>query len=213
LYKHKNATVTLLYQCLNEQSVIYQHQLQQLQHAFEKRLHVIQLYSQPLQHHFSKRLNNMMLEHMVKNYVRDTNDVQFFICGPVPFMRMAQFTLKLMGFAEAQLRQEYFVIEKPPHAPLMTDTTPKHVTIHYNGKTDTIEVAYPQNILDAALHKNIQLPYSCKGGRCSTCTAKCIRGNVIMSMNEVLTDKDLSKGLVLTCVGYAATDVTLTFEG
>jgi ring-1,2-phenylacetyl-CoA epoxidase subunit PaaE len=32
-----------------------------------------------------------------------------------------------------------------------------------------------------------------------------------MTNNEVLTDKDLGKGLVLTCVGYAATDVQLEF--
>ena len=32
-----------------------------------------------------------------------------------------------------------------------------------------------------------------------------------MSNNEVLTDDDLRKGLVLTCVGYAETDVVLSF--
>jgi ring-1,2-phenylacetyl-CoA epoxidase subunit PaaE len=32
-----------------------------------------------------------------------------------------------------------------------------------------------------------------------------------MSNNEVLTDKDLQEGLVLTCVGYAETDVELEY--
>jgi hypothetical protein len=32
-----------------------------------------------------------------------------------------------------------------------------------------------------------------------------------MSINEVLTEKDLKKGLVLTCVGYAKTDLELRF--
>jgi len=32
---------------------------------------------------------------------------------------------------------------------------------------------------------------------------------VRMSKNEVLTEKDLAEGLVLTCVGYAETDVEL----
>jgi ring-1,2-phenylacetyl-CoA epoxidase subunit PaaE len=54
--------------------------------------------------------------------------------------------------------------------------------------------------------------YSCKGGRCSTCAAYCLSGKVVMSMNEVLTDKDIGKGLVLTCVGFAATDAELSFE-
>jgi ring-1,2-phenylacetyl-CoA epoxidase subunit PaaE len=32
-----------------------------------------------------------------------------------------------------------------------------------------------------------------------------------MSNNEVLTEKDLQNGLVLTCVGYAETDLELEF--
>ena len=32
-----------------------------------------------------------------------------------------------------------------------------------------------------------------------------------MTNNEVLTDKDLRDGLILTCVGYAETDVELTY--
>jgi hypothetical protein len=32
-----------------------------------------------------------------------------------------------------------------------------------------------------------------------------------MSINEVLTEGDLRAGLVLTCVGYAETDVGLEF--
>jgi hypothetical protein len=30
-----------------------------------------------------------------------------------------------------------------------------------------------------------------------------------MAINEVLTDRDLSEGLVLTCVGYPETDLEL----
>ena len=30
-----------------------------------------------------------------------------------------------------------------------------------------------------------------------------------MSINQVLTDKELEAGLILTCVGYAETDVVL----
>jgi len=33
-----------------------------------------------------------------------------------------------------------------------------------------------------------------------------------MSINDVLMDKDLAEGLVLTCVGYAETDVELVLE-
>jgi len=125
---------------------------------------------------------------------------------------MAEFTLRQVGFLQDQIRKEHFVIDTPPKAPLLTDTTAKKVIIHYQQQTHQLQVAYPTSILDAALQKGIELPYSCKGARCSTCAAYCLKGKVVMSMNEVLTDKDLAKGLVLTCVGFAATDTELSFE-
>jgi ring-1,2-phenylacetyl-CoA epoxidase subunit PaaE len=42
--------------------------------------------------------------------------------------------------------------------------------------------------------------------------AKCINGKVIMSRNEVLTEKDLTEGFILTCVGFAETNATLSFD-
>jgi ring-1,2-phenylacetyl-CoA epoxidase subunit PaaE len=149
-------------------------------------------------------------------------------------MRMAQFTLRVMGFAAEQIRQEHFTVEYVPPPPLLTDTAPKKVTVsvrqrefpavrqdqladHLQPEAETLtreyqfEVAWPATILQAALNQDIPLPYSCRGGRCSTCVAKCVSGKVKMSINEVLTEKDLQEGLVLTCVGYAETDVVLRF--
>lgn len=142
----------------------------------------------------------------------DTNSVMFYLCGPVSFMRMAEFTLRIMGYQESFIRKENFVVDHIPKPPIINDPSPKNVTIVYDGHQYDVEVAYPQNILQAALLQNIQLPYSCRGGRCSVCAAICISGKVKMSLNEVLTEKDLSKGMVLTCVGYAETDIVLDFD-
>jgi ring-1,2-phenylacetyl-CoA epoxidase subunit PaaE len=94
---------------------------------------------------------------------------------------------------------------------MISDTSPKEILIHYNKQTFKIKAEYPQNILQAALNNNIQLPYSCRSGTCASCVAKCIKGKVRMSNNEVLTERDLENGLVLTCVGYAESGVELAF--
>jgi ring-1,2-phenylacetyl-CoA epoxidase subunit PaaE len=135
----------------------------------------------------------------------------FYLCGPPALMRMAQFTLKLMGFADDQIRRENFVVEYIPPPPLITDRDPKQIVIHFHKQTYHITSEFPTNILQAALNNNIQLPYSCRGGRCSTCVARLMKGNVKMSINDVLTNKDLENGLVLTCVGYPETDIELDF--
>ena len=68
-------------------------------------------------------------------------------------------------------------------------------------------------VLDAALAEGIQLPYSCKGGRCASCAAVCTSGKLHMSVNEVLTDRDLAEGWILTCSSYVdSDDVTIEFR-
>jgi ring-1,2-phenylacetyl-CoA epoxidase subunit PaaE len=217
LYHHNLAKIILINQCRDEENIIYKKQLLALQQKFEERLEIIQFLSRPRsKDHDALHLNNEILEKIINlkivNCQLSIVNCQFYLCGPLPFMRMAEFTVRLLGFSVEQIRKEHFVIDTPPHAPLLIDTSFKRVTIHYQQKTYHIQVAYPTSILDAALENNIQLPYSCKGGRCSTCSAYRVNGKIVMSMNEVLTEKDIAKGLVLTCVGFAATDVELSFQ-
>ena len=50
-----------------------------------------------------------------------------------------------------------------------------------------------------ALDSNIDVPYSCQGGVCSSCVAKLISGDVTMGNNQVLTEEEVNDGLVLAC--------------
>jgi len=156
------------------------------------------------------RLNNGLLQEMLKDI---RGDEHFYLCGPVGFMRMAVFTLRLLGVSDEQIRRENFTVEYVPPAPVLADTSPKQVVVRAGEQQYSFTVAWPSTILQAALDRGIALPYSCKGGVCSTCVAKCVKGRVRMSKNEVLTEKDLEAGLVLTCVGYAETDVELELGG
>jgi ring-1,2-phenylacetyl-CoA epoxidase subunit PaaE len=124
-------------------------------------------------------------------------------------MRMARFVIKLTGYDEEAIHMENFLIDPPPPPPLISDKSPKRVTIRWKDQVFHFTVTYPMNILQAALNNGIQLPYSCRAGMCSTCTIKCVSGTVKLSINQVLTEKDLAKGLILSCVGYAETDVEL----
>jgi ring-1,2-phenylacetyl-CoA epoxidase subunit PaaE len=135
---------------------------------------------------------------------------RFYLCGPPDFMRMVQITLRTMGFPDDTIRREHFTVGYIPPAPPVFDATPKTVTIHA-GVDRKFIVTWPDSILTAAIRHGIPLPYSCRAGRCSSCIAHCLRGRVRMTPNAVLTDRDLAEGLVLTCVGYAETDVELDY--
>jgi ring-1,2-phenylacetyl-CoA epoxidase subunit PaaE len=119
--------------------------------------------------------------------------------------------LRTLGFPDEAIRREHFTVGYIPPAPPVFDATPKRVVIRAEMDREFV-VTWPDSILTAAIRQGIPLPYSCRAGRCSSCVALCRRGRVRMTTNEVLTDKDIARGLVLTCVGYAETDVELDFR-
>ncbi len=204
--------ILIIFQNRNEQTAIFRKQLLLFIEGFPGTISLIELFSQPLSHHLHpKRLNNFLLEQLIQKHVQ-TLSVQFYICGPPLFMKMAEFTLKMLGYDATGIIKEIFVIDAPPAPQLMIDANPRNVTIHSKHNIYELKIKYPQNILQAALEQDVNLPFSCRGGRCSSCTVRLLSGKIKMSMNDVLTEKDLEAGLVLTCFGYAETDVVLQVE-
>jgi ring-1,2-phenylacetyl-CoA epoxidase subunit PaaE len=210
LHEEPSSNTFLIFQNHSETEIIFKKQLDEIHKRFALQFKWLDLLSKPLSgRHLQQKLNNFLLEKLVDEHIDRKKENLLYLCGPPSFMRMAHFTLKWMGFHDDQIKKENFTIEHTHPPPLISDRSPKEILIHYNKEIFKLRVAYPLSILQAALNENIQLPYSCRAGRCSSCVAKCLKGKVIMSNNEVLTEKDIEDGLVLTCVGYAENDVEL----
>ena len=64
-----------------------------------------------------------------------------------------------------------------------------------------------QTILEAALKQDIDVPYSCQGGVCSSCICRLTKGTAEMRQNSVLTDSEVAKGLVLSCQAVPTSSV------
>ncbi len=93
------------------------------------------------------------------------------------------------------------------------DRGPHTVSVWMDGVCKTFINAYPDTILESAKAAGILLPYSCNAGQCGSCTAICTNGKVWMSYDEVLTERDISTGRVLTCTGFAVDgDITLRYS-
>ena len=57
------------------------------------------------------------------------------------------------------------------------------------------------------------LPYSCKGGVCSTCKARVLEGAVEMDINYGLEPDEVAAGYVLTCQSHPKTKrVVVSFD-
>lgn len=194
--------LVLVYSNRNARTILFKKELETLQDQHPARLTIINLLSDDAQ-----RLNNVMAEQLVRKHAQfDLQQAQFYLCGPFSYMRMLRLTLIYMGIHADNIRKENFVLDTVPVGGPKTGFAPRRLQIIWGGETHDITAGENQSILQAALQNHIPLPYSCRAGICSTCAAKCTRGKVSITENEVLTDADLAQGWVLTCTGYALTD-------
>ncbi|KUG08150.1 ferredoxin--NADP reductase [Solirubrum puertoriconensis] len=150
------------------------------------------------------RLYKELLEALVQRYATAAPEqLLAYVCGPLNYMRMCTYALRELQVPAINIRKESFNAE-PAYVPpvLPPDTEPHQVVLQWRGQQHQLLVQYPSTILQAARQQGIRLPYSCEAGRCGNCVARCTQGQVWMSYNEVLTDRETTRGLVLTCTGY-----------
>jgi ferredoxin-NADP reductase len=194
--------LTLFYSSQDRFSILFADALNVLQTQYPDRLKIVYLLSNE-----GKRLNNVGTEQLVKRFLQfELNEADFYLCGPFAYMRMVRLTLLFMGLNNDHIRKENFVLDTVPVTTGYINYQPRYIRIKFNSELHDLMVGENQTILQAALQNNLQLPYSCRAGICSACTATCTSGKVDMPVNDVLTDLDLSHGLVLTCTGHPVSD-------
>jgi ferredoxin-NADP reductase len=212
LFHHPHLKVYLIYSNHSPESTIFLQELQALEGRYSEQLRIEWLFSNA-RNLLRARLSKSLVEEYL-NFVplsKRSNEL-FYLCGPHFYMQMISITLLREGVSPENIRKEIFNTTKPLMREFPPDQNPHQIIVFYSGKTYKFEAGFPTTILAAAKQRGITLPFSCEAGKCGTCAATCIQGNVWMSYNEVLLDKELNSGRVLTCTGFpVGGDVILKF--
>ena len=69
-----------------------------------------------------------------------------------------------------------------------------------------IEVDPEDYLLKSAEDDGQTWPYACRGGACANCAVAVTEGDVTMTVDNVLPDEMLERGIRLSCVGIPTTD-------
>jgi ring-1,2-phenylacetyl-CoA epoxidase subunit PaaE len=200
LFQRKQRVV-LVYSNRSEKETIFYQELMELEKQFSKRLSIVFLFSSNKNLNRA-RLSSVLLAELIHEHVTNKTEALAYLCGPRDYMQMVEIELLTEGVPIENIRAEKFNTDKPKVKELPPDIDQHRVNIEYQGQQFSLIVKYPNTILETAKLQGVDLPYSCEAGRCGTCAATCISGEVWMSRNEVLLDKEMKKGRVLTCTGY-----------
>ncbi len=210
-HQHPEISVHLVYSNHTKSDTIFLNELNELEQQFPT-FRPEYLYSDAKQLLKARLSKESVARYIHSLFPGDKSGALCYMCGPHNYMQMISIVLLAEGVPSENIRKEIFDTTKKVVKELPPDQDAHQVTIRFRGQEFMLDAKYPQTILEAAKQKGIILPYSCEAGKCGTCAATCVTGRVWMSYNEVLVERELKEGRVLTCTGYAVGgDVTVEY--
>lgn len=214
LKREPESTFTLFYVNKDSQSIIFKSELEDLKDRYLSRFrmfHILTREPGDLEM-LSGRIDEARCRELCSTFVDVNQSDAFFICGPEPMIHAVKDGLIGMGVEETKIHFELFTTAAAPsraddhpagQAEAKKPTGASRVEIVLDGNRMEFDLAYEgKNVLDAALARGADLPFSCKGGVCCTCRALLVEGEVHMNVNYSLEPDELERGYILTCQAH-----------
>ncbi|MEO0937518.1 MAG: 2Fe-2S iron-sulfur cluster-binding protein [Pseudomonadota bacterium] len=212
LSREPQSHFTLVYANRAAHTIMFREELDDLKNRFMGRLTLIHVLETGMDIDlFSGRLDPEKLDALFQGWVDVAGSDLAFICGPEPMMLTIADRLKAAGMAEDRVKFELFGASQQGQLAQQAmakraDAPGTRMVVTVDGTGHEVEMDKGTSVLDAALAANLEAPYACKAGVCSTCKAKVTRGEVEMLANHALEDYEVERGYVLTCQSYPLTD-------
>jgi ring-1,2-phenylacetyl-CoA epoxidase subunit PaaE len=205
LTEEPNSNFLLVYGNQSQQETMFYSRLQALARQYPERFNLEFIFSRKQEEgaRFG-RIERSTVNYFLKNRFESTSFDAFYLCGPEPMIDEVASTLKENGINEKTIHFELFTTAEEG---LLVkshegDTT---ITITVDDEIETFTMPQNTSVLQAAIDKGLDAPYSCQGGICSTCIARITEGKAEMRKNQILTDAEIAEGFILTCQAHPTT--------
>ncbi|OWK71261.1 ferredoxin--NADP reductase [Pedobacter sp. AJM] len=203
----EHITVHLNYGNRNHETTIFKDQIEALKNRYAERL---------ITRHFHTKLvideaNPYLIQGRIDqekalfilNGQMTPEHCAHYICGPAGLKESVKNAIQIKYGTLTNVFSEDFELIKDPKD--FEDVHTQKISLTFEGTVHTLEVAKGKSILDAALNADIELPYSCQTGNCSTCKGKLVTGNAKMIGLSKQRD-DLEQNEFLLCCTHPLTD-------
>lgn len=206
LHHTNGIEVHLAYGNRNHESTIFANQITQLQHDFPDRFTVIHFHTQMVISSNTNLIEGRIDESKALQILSDRTNLTnsaHYICGPVGLKESVKKALLECEVNIAHVFSEDFELIKDPKD--FEEIHTQQIELSFNGQQYHLEIAKGKSILEAALDANIELPYSCQTGNCSTCKGKVAKGEVKM-IGLSKEREDLATDDYLLCCSHPLTE-------
>lgn len=208
LKEEVHSKVILVYGNKTLKDTMFLNELLDLQHQYSDRFSIQFVYSQTDEDNsIFGRIEKSTVNYVLKNKHKHVEVDAFYICGPEPMIHTVKDVLTEHDINENRIHYELFKAAKstPDIEEATTSSGNTKVTVIVDEEEVSFEMSAKQTILEAALDEDIDAPYSCQGGICSSCLAQVKEGKATMRQNSILTEKEVADGLILTCQAHPTT--------
>lgn len=214
LSREPKARFTLVYANRAVSTIMFREELEDLKNQYLGRLTVIHMLEEGQEIElFSGRVSQEKCAELFRTgWVPVERADMAFICGPEPMMLGIAAALKEAGLPEDRIRFELFKsgqpgrLSRPAKGRGDGPAARTEAVIVLDGTSRTIRMDRDTPILQAALDNDMDAPFACRAGVCSTCRCRVLEGEVEMLANHAIEDDEVAKGYVLSCQSYPLTD-------
>ena len=211
---HDDSTFTLIYGNKSENDTIFRARLEVLKKMYTTRLNVHYVFSRvEKKGELFGRIDVANANYFIKNIYKHTSFDAAYLCGPESMIKTVTETLLDNNLSKEVINYELFSVPVEVSEDHSVPDGNSEITITLDDEETTFVMPQKKFILNAALDKDLDAPYSCQGGICSSCLARVTEGSVTMVKNAILTDDEIEEGLILTCQAHPTTPkISIDFD-